>query len=197
MEDRVCGRDYLAMEKIIKKIERTKKARFEASRRKKRCKIASTTAVAMLSVYIIAINMLGFLDAYKDYNNEIAVISIGLSVFVLVFSLLINLLQYEAQEQNYHSCGTELSRLKDMVSLNRENKDESVKEKFLEQYHSILIKYNLNHDEVDYLRATRNDEKVGKWSKIVRWFCWYIGDSYLVYWLISLVPFFMFLYYCK
>lgn len=170
--------------KLKDRIDNIKKVRFEASRRMKRNRIASTTAVAMLSVYNIGINLLGIHTKFKDYAEEIALISIMLSVFVLVFSLLINLLQYEYRERNYHECGLEFSRLKDNIEASSEED-----KKYLEEYHKLLRFYNLNHDEIDYMHVrARDNDNVGWWKKTTGWLRWNVWDVYMIYWAFALIP---------
>ena len=204
------------LEELSDKVWATKNARFLASKRMARSRKSSTVAVALLSASIIAVNMLVFFDKYKseECSTMISVITVILSTFSLVMSLLIAMLRYEYREDNYHQCGLDLENLnqrirlrKSEIKVNSEDTNaESPKEDnehFLEKYYRIQKKYNLNHTTFDYKyskwKSETDAQGVGKIDsckqKCPRFFkaLWYslryyIFDVYLLYWLIALVP---------
>lgn len=194
------------LKELSDKIWTTKNARFLAAKRMNRRRVSSTVSVALLSASIIAVNLLAFLDTDSDQKTMITIVTVVLSVFALVMSLLITLLRYEFRENNYHQCGIDLDHLNqnlkiriDELAKGQHNSDEiqSPKEdntKFLKEYFDILKKYSLNHSELDYLYASIKAEE-DKSQKCFRrfwlWFRWNVLDVNIIYWLVALVPIFI------
>lgn len=179
------------LNELSDKIWATKNARFTAYRRMKRNRVSSNVALSLLSVQIIAINLLVFTDYFKIYSNSITIITIILSTFILVLSLLINQLQYESREKNYHNCGIDLDILNQKIKLRIEdeapiNLDEN--KDTLNEYSQILQKYSLNHTEFDHLWSTKMDRT---WvNRCILYLRWYIFDMNTFYWFMSLlIPF--------
>ena len=168
------------------KIWSTKNARFTASRRMKRNKVSSNVAMSMLSFQIIAINLLAFLPSFEKYESRITIITIILSGFTLVLSLLVSLLQYEKRETNYHQCAIEMDLLNQEIQLDMSREEPlslEEKEKYIKQYFDIIEKYNLNHTTFDYMYATN------KYNVNERFLRWYVFDINTFYWaLVVVVP---------
>lgn len=144
---------------------KTSASRFEASRRMHRCSNASTLCVAMLSVEIIIINLLIFIPSLRLDGNLVTIVTIGLSAFVLVLSLIISQLKYDRREEDYHQCGLRLGELEKKInifeSFNQDVTQESL-EKFNDQYHAILRESNLNHTKIDWQQALKNTDENGE-----------------------------------
>lgn len=185
------------------KIWKTKNARFNAAQRMRRSRISSTASVALLSASIIAVNMLVFLNISESNKTIITIVTVVLSTFALVMSLLISLLRYEYREDNYQQCGRELETLNQRLKIRIEDiqggeKDkEDVKSpnddnmKYLGEYNDILKRFNLNHSEFDYnysMLKAESDKDHGLWKPFTYWFRWYLLDVNILYWLIAIVP---------
>lgn len=185
------------LKELSEKIWKTKNARFTASRKMKRRRISSTVLVAFLSASIIAVNMLAFLNISDEYKIMITVVTIVLSTFALVMSLLISQLKYEYCENNYQECGIELDNLNQRLkirieellpSVNRNGDIDSPREdneKYLDEYNDILLKYKLNHSDFDFyysLWKAESDKDHGFWKPICLWIRWNLLDVNLLYW---------------
>lgn len=141
---------------------RTAAARFEASRRMQRCHNASTLCVAMLPLEIIVINLLVFVPSLKLDDKPITVLTVCLSAFVLVLSLIISQLKYDAKAEEYHRCAVELANLEKKIRIYTSmNKPETyeVMMNFNSKYANIIKNSNLNHSTTDYDWAIMKDEK--------------------------------------
>ena len=101
------------------KIWKTKNARFKAAQRMRRSRISSTASVALLSASVIAVNMLAFLNISDNDKTIITIVTVVLSTFALVMSLLIALLRYEYREDNYQQCGRELENLNQRLKIRK------------------------------------------------------------------------------
>lgn len=151
---------------------KTSKARFEASRRMRRCSNASTLCVAMLSVEIIVINLLIYIPSLQLDGNIVTVLTVCLSAFVLVLSLIISQLKYDRKEEEYHLCGMKLGALEKKINIYIASEQgitfETVSE-FNNEYQNIIRESNLNHAEMDWIYALRNEEDTTKKCKHPDW----------------------------
>lgn len=204
-----CSRFYLDssflqktimfIDELSNKIWKTESARFVAYRRMKSCKISSNAVLALLPAQIIAINLLVYTDFAHSYTNRITIVTIVLSLFLLVLSLLVSLLRYEYRENNYHACGIELGRLNLELQYQKNNPNElsfSEMKQYLTRYNDILIKYNLNHTSFDYYwgcKEVLDKKELSRFNRIFLYFYAYIFNMATFYWLLLLfVPFISF-----
>ena len=177
-------------------VYKTMTARFTAYRRMKRNRDASKVAESFFSASIIAISLIALLKYEKSISDLISIVTIILSTFLLVMSLLFSALGYEKRMDNYHDCGNELDKLyRDMRLIlsygERVSSDEmkAKTEDFQAKYFEILHKYNLNHTSFDYeYTAVMLDEKKDFVSRLVMKFRYYVWDMYFLYWVIALLP---------
>ena len=148
-------------------VYKTMTARFTAYRRMKRNRDASKVAESFFSASIIAISLIALQNHEEHLSDLISIVTIILSTFLLVMSLLFSGLDYEKRMDNYHDCGNELDKLyRDMkliLSYGEEISSDEMKAKtedFQAKYFEILHKYNLNHTSFDYeYTAVMLDEK--------------------------------------
>ena len=190
------------LKELSNKIWKTKNSRFIASKRMKRSRNSSTVSVALLSASIIAVNMLAFLNISEIDKIIITIVTIVLSTFALVMSLLISHLRYEYREDNYHQCGIELDHLNQRLAIrinelcagNNVDEIESPNEdnlKYLDDYNAILSKYNLNHTEFDYnysLIIAESDKDYDLLQLLYYWLRWNIFDVNTLYWILAISP---------
>ena len=117
--------------------------------------------------------MLAFLNISDSDKTIITIVTVVLSTFALVMSLLIALLRYEYREDNYQQCGRELENLNQRLKIRineiqaekagesdvKSPKDDDMQ--YLGEYNDILRRFNLNHSEFDYcysLMKAENDK---------------------------------------
>lgn len=170
------------------KVEKTERSRFAAYHRTRRCRIFSNVALAFFSFYIIVINSLVFLDPFKGQSDVITLVTIFMSTFILVLSLLVGQCQYESREMVFHECGKELTLLKDEIVLDMNEVEElslGEKKDYLKRYHTILQKCSLNHEESDYLWGNRDINNCNAWLRF-KYFVFDVNSLYLA--LIILTP---------
>lgn len=177
-------------------VYKTMPTRFTAYRRMKRNRNASKVAESFFSVSIIAISLIALQNHEEHLSDLISIVTIILSTFLLVMSLLFSGLDYEKRMDNYHDCGNELDKLyRDMkliLSYREEFSSDEMKAKtedFQAKYFDILHKYNLNHTSFDYeYTAVMLDEKKDFVGRHVMKFRYYVWDMYFLYWVIALLP---------
>lgn len=141
-----------------------------------------------MSAYIIAINLLVFAEKYIDYQNEITIFTIALSVLTLVISLVIQNRKYDELEKNYHLCGEKMNELYDKADLYQHNSssDFATLYKLYDEYHQILKEHNLNHREIDHKRALYP-------KNVLYWLWWFVSSSWILYLLAIILPVVLFL----
>ena len=191
------------LQELSDKIWKTKNARFIAAKRMRRSHNSSTVSVALLSASIIAVNMLAFFNISEINKTIITIVTVVLSTFALVMSLLISHLRYEYREGNYHQCGIELDHLNQRLKIRinelcmgNNNVNEIISPiednlKYLDEYKAILSKYNLNHTEFDYnysLFRAENERERNFLLLIYYWVRWNILDVNVLYWLLAIIP---------
>lgn len=177
-------------------VYKTMTARFTAYRRMKRNRNASKVAESFFSASIIAISLIALQNHEEHLSDLISIVTIILSTFLLVMSLLFSGLDYEKRMDNYHDCSNELDKLyRDMkliLSYGEEFSSDEMKAKtedFQAKYFDILHKYNLNHTSFDYeYTAVMLDEKKDFVGRLVMKFRYYVWDMYFLYWVIALLP---------
>ncbi len=181
---------------------KTSKSRHEAAYRMRRCAATSTICIAMLSLEIIVINLLELTPMAEGKDMTLfSALTICLSVFVLVLSVIVNSLDYKSREQNFHACGLRLgdlckridARLRDTTEIRLCEANHYIKE-----YNSILIESNQNHTTVDNHWALRNDPETKDrygydtnqvpylWYRFRLWIRWNICQTDMVYILLTI-----------
>ena len=144
--------------KFSKRVYITECARFEGYRRMKRRKLSSTVSLALLSLSIIAFNILQLCDGYEKFNQRITAVTIMLSALVLVLSLLVSYLNYSEREMKYYDCGLKLSALCDEIDcilIDPEKKGLNNEElhTLKDKYQRIIGECGINHIAIDHKRA--------------------------------------------
>ena len=175
-------------------VYKTRSARFTAYHRMKRNRDASKVAEAMCSASIIAISLIALQCKTIDMAYMMSMLTIIMSTFLLVLSLLFSSLDYDGRKENYHACGNELNRLyrkihHDAKVLSDEEQHEKELE-YLKYYEDILDKYNLNHATFDYQYAVAmmKDADTSAMTRLWLQIRYYIIDVYIIYWLIAILP---------
>lgn len=178
------------IEKFKTTVLKTKNARFNAARRMRFNHLVSNITPPIMSAYVIAINLLVFSSQFEKYQKEITIFTIALSVLTLVVSLIIQNMKYDEMGKNYHLCGEKMNELYDKADLLQKTSTTNIDslEKLYNEYHQILKDQNLNHREIDYLRAEHSKNVCyGLW--------WFFSSSWVLYIVAILMPVVLFLWF--
>lgn len=171
------------VENFKSKVWKTKVARFNAARRMRFNHRVATLTPPLMSAYIIAINLLVFIPVFKNVQQEITVFTIALSVLTLVITHLIQNRRFDEMEKNFHQCGESMNELYDKADL-LESADYKINDTLpdlQDKYHAILKEHNLNHKEIDLLRA---ENPKNLWYSIR----WCFASSGILYLLAIILP---------
>ncbi|WP_339711771.1 SLATT domain-containing protein [uncultured Kriegella sp.] len=147
-----------------KKLWETKGSRFIAAKRYERHEKWSTITISLVSVYIICINLLVFVPNRPKILSDINITlsTIGLSIIVIVISIILNNMGYKHLSNRFHDCGREIAIIYDklcLLKIKSENVSLEDLEEISTEYNSVLRKYNINHSSLDYEVFQKNHIK--------------------------------------
>lgn len=179
-----------------KKLWETRGCRFNAAKRMEMNEKWSTITINLVSVYIIAINLIIYLKNKPAILTEelITMSTISLSILVIVISIIISTRDYKIKAHKFHNCGMALSRLYDKVCLWKTDVTSVQKEdisSLISEYNTIIETYDLNHDRIDYLVFMSQNTSAYKlkYPLIFRFYVWVISKfSLLRYWVFIFLP---------
>ncbi|NHZ47592.1 SLATT domain-containing protein [Nitratidesulfovibrio liaohensis] len=166
------------MEKFETNLWHTYSSRFWASRRLALKHYVSVFTTSLLSLYVIAVSLFGYVYKESKYSDAFAFSSIIFSVFIIACSLLIELKNNKSLSEKLYACANELKRLSYGIDA-RKTKEENAAEIFewaLDKYKEIDIRYDVNHAPVDYRihRASNKFKEVNSsfsLKKVCHFFC--------------------------
>lgn len=185
---------------------KTKGSRFNACRRLRRKQQISIFSISVLSVYGISIPVIQTVldtDACPETNNLYTVISLTLSVFILVLSLLEGANNYASKSEKMHVNAMKISSLySELEILLVRSSDPAVLSEKVDsiqhRYSEVIEECPDNHELEDYLEFQIQHRKEFNLSALKC--CWIRVKYFFVnYWLYSLFvvvipPFIVMLY---
>lgn len=183
------------IERLYKNYWITKGSRFIAAKRLELHDDFSSVTIALVSVYVIILNLTIILPAnQKPLSTDLVTfITICLSILILVVSLLISSKNYKMRARDFHECGREIKKIYDIVALwkNRNITPTEYEIKTInKKYNDIIDKYE-NHKTVDFKMFQSNnlsefEHKCPNWFYVKVKVLFY--KNYLLYLLIILSP---------
>jgi hypothetical protein len=173
---------------------KTRGSRFAARERLRRTNILSVTTITLLSSYVIisSVVLVSFSGQLLPLNEKwLNIINIGLSVLVIVFSLIEFSRDYlgwsEAMNQSALKVGEIYSELSVRVDSGALTQDEL--NEFERRYSEVLSMHPANHQPIDYQRfKLSNPTDFKEWWSIGAWargimHIWLAVSSTWLYWL--------------
>ena len=134
----------------------TKGARFCAAKRLLEMDDASTKSLTFLSAYLIII---GLFPVYFPSLNEklpsqlLGLSTVGISILVLVYSLIESTRKYALKSRLYHDCALKIGRLYDALrqakGIDSERTKDSELERITKKYERTLAVCE-NHEPIDF-----------------------------------------------
>lgn len=190
-------------ERYLKKIWISKGCRFIAHRRLKARNHASQLVVSFFSVAVIAasVAILIVSPEQKKLSDLVTVLAINASVFILVLSNLEFAKNYSVDAERMLRGAQVLSKIHDELELSIKttfiNQEEL--EKFVNRYNRVLLDFEANHEDIDYLYFQAihpkhfDREHIGRLTRKIRTiqYYWHIWGLYVV--LIFIPPILIFL----
>lgn len=153
---------------LHRKCALTASSRFAAAKRQAAHAKASQWSVASLSVLMIIVSVaqaLGLLKPHSD--SRLALIQVGISTLVLVFSLLLALENYSVRSDRSHRCGLALNEVaRRAAALESEAGSAEQYHELCRAYERVLEQYE-NHETLDYLM--QKSRRRQNYSNAVAW----------------------------
>ena len=179
------------------KLWTTKGSRFVASKRLKTINKLSSYSIGFLSAYVIIINLISVFRVNTVVTftaDELAFITTGLSIVILVFSQLETANDFRLRAEKFHDCRLEISELYNQLRYLKTNvpdikeRDKGINELSI-NYGKILKRYE-NHEPIDfdYFKTSKNDYFELKWYDIVWINIRYYFLTMFLYHVLILVP---------
>ncbi len=138
---------------LLRSLKLTAGARFAAAKRVSHLDSRLTAVTAFTSVYIVVMTILPYLvEVNPTSNGWTNLFTIGLSIFLLVVSLLHYSCQFSAKSELFHRSALEIQELKrELQFLGRDIAKEEFQD-ISRRYNDVMKKFSLNHDDVDFWR---------------------------------------------
>ncbi|UYO46585.1 SLATT domain-containing protein [Rhodopseudomonas palustris] len=182
---------------LLGKMWKTKSARFNAHLRLRRKHNLSTWATSILAFYIFAASLIPLVYtslASGGAERLISVLTVIISVFLIIITLLEGSKRYDSEADRMLNCGLEISEIYNRFqALNKEKADERRTE-FNNEYSAVMNRYGLNHEDVDFLKfkmANRAELRTD-WSQFlfdsVKYLVLWIGEYWLYIVLVVIPP---------
>jgi len=134
---------------LQKLIWKTKGARFNASRRLKKRNVVLTFITSFSSIHLLSISIIQLSNLIALNPNQskwLGFVSIILSIIILVYGLIEGSKEHGINSERYHACGIELGKAYTKLRYSEDDYTSDV----LNEYNSILERYSLNHEPIDF-----------------------------------------------
>lgn len=138
---------------ILSSMQTTARCRFIAAGRLEKRDRGITQVTAFASAYLIVLSALNyFLKLPSDVSAHINLASLGMTVIVLVSSLLQYSNSDAVKAEQYNRSALEIDELKRrFLAFNDTSKPDYLNEIAIE-YSRVLQRYGINHSHIDYIR---------------------------------------------
>lgn len=145
----------IELNRWYKRLWETKGSRFNAAKRFERIDRLSSISLFLVSAYLLCINLLILFPDRPDLLSEVNItyFTISASIVLLVISIYIPSRNYRDIAIKFHNCARDINVVYDKICLMKCNLN-SVStadiSSISNEYNSILMKYDINHDKSDY-----------------------------------------------
>jgi hypothetical protein len=166
----------------------TYKTRFNAHARLALQDIFCSIITAVLSLFIIIINIIQLVPNLIIINQlGTTCYTISLSIIILVMSIVFALSNRRKQAECFHACALEIQRIyREYTTIQNALTDNEVIE-YTRKYDDILSKYNVNHSRSDYLKVKMTKEGA-KIKSILLYYIMTFLINYFILVLLLIVP---------
>ncbi len=134
----------------------TKGARFCADKRLLRLHTLSSLATSFLSAYLIIVSLLPLhvpSVSAKLPNNAIPLFTTGISILLLVYTLIESSKDFKLRAHSFHQCALKVGRLYNELRQLKEDQDKERKKdglRKISQRYDEVLEVHENHEPIDY-----------------------------------------------
>jgi hypothetical protein len=151
--DANCKHIEQEVRELLKSLKSTKAARFNAADRLGAKHRQTTFVITMTNAFIIGLGIAPLIIAYDvDVTKLFNFITVIFSVIMLGLSLIQDGRNEPVLAEQLHRCALEVNALRDKVSVLRPSMTLAMLEQFRGDYATILQKYSVNHEDIDFER---------------------------------------------
>lgn len=139
--------------RLSETMKTTAGCRFIAAKRLEVRDQALTRLTAFTSSYVIILTALPyFLKTSVHVTDIINLFTIGCAIVILISSLLQYSNNAVANAEQHHRSGLEINEVRREFEIGMDHVDETKVLATSSKYNSVLQKYSVNHDDIDYLK---------------------------------------------
>lgn len=144
--------EYEPAKKLYKNMIDTCRCRFIAAERLGEKDKSLTRLTSMSSAYLIVLTVIPyFLEISKSVEDRINLISVAVAIIILVSSLLQYSGSYSLNSEQFHRSGLEINELCRKLRADAKGIKKTEYIEYAEKYGSVLQKYSINHEFIDYI----------------------------------------------
>jgi hypothetical protein len=140
---------------LLGKMWKTKSARFNAHARLTAKHWLSTSATAILSFYLVVASLVSLVyekDMPSSGSKLLAVVTVIISVFLIIITLLESARNYKTEADRMHKCALEISELYNRFQALTSAEADSNRISINDEYSTILRSNEINHKDIDFRR---------------------------------------------
>lgn len=151
---------------LLANMKSTAASRYNAAKRLESKERSLTRLTAFTSAYVVGLTVVPyFVHLPPGSADRMNLITFVLGLVILVASLI----QYSARDgvnaELHYRCGLEIGEMRRRLKIVRDSIDDASLLKVSDEYSSILSKYSINHDQVDFdqyrIERTEEAKKLG------------------------------------
>lgn len=149
---------------IVRRIDTTAAARFEAAKRHEKKHRLSSVSTIIFSGYAILFSMAAtsIPPEYQNYSDLATTVSIFMSALIISFTLFESTKRHDVRSELYYKCGINLREISDNFrhAVESKNANWESMSSVLKEYHKQLANYTYNHSNIDYKMAMIRNERL-------------------------------------
>ena len=161
-----------SIQDLLRSLKTTAGARFSAAKRVAHLDSRMTAVTALTSVLIIVMTIVPYMiDIRPQATSWINFYTVGLSILLLVVSLLHYSCQFGVRAELFHRSALEIQELKRELRFLGAKVDVEKFNEISRAYNEIMKRYALNHDDADFWRHQLEypkDHPLTHWDRITR-----------------------------
>jgi hypothetical protein len=144
-----------AVKSLLNSLKYTSASRFNAARRLEQREQRLSVLITLISIYIVSVTLLPYFTKLPDdVTRLLNFFTVILSISILVASLHYRSNYDSTKAEQHHRSALEINELRREIMAYQEAMSLEKFIDFSRRYDAVLQKYSVNHDDIDYLKAT-------------------------------------------
>jgi hypothetical protein len=153
-----------AIDDLLKQLKYTAASRFNAAKRLEANERRLTTLISIVSAGIVGVTLLPYFFRLSEGTvSGLNLSAVVLSIIILAFSLLQRSADASVKAEQHHRSGLEINEIRRELLAKRNIMSVDELAEFSKRYSSVLQKYSVNHDDIDYLKAQVERPEENPW----------------------------------